>query len=494
MASTNRLLYLSVLIASVAYFYSIYSKHKSKEDISVERTVLDTWKRIIEEPSVKFDRVLVGINSNVDLIVSGTKLLSKMKIGPAPPVDHEIMNSMDQFRETFALFFSRGAPGERYMSNEEVFRNLVHVAETDLKRHAEIAIGGNAALIANKIASNHAKTQVLLAGPIGPRLKSLLYPSIVTQNVTNISKDEIHLILEFKQGEKWGDQVAQSSSRFITSHDTFSSSAVVIEMFFNSILTYKPDLVVLSGLHLLEFLPKKKQEEKLKIIQKNLRQISDDIPIHLELGSMADLEYGKRVLHWIVPYVDSLGFNEQEISFVTEVGGGPFAGHFPIKAQSIQPYKATEIMNWLLTTFGPDKKNPDSKKAHYRLQRVHFHCLFYHMSATRGSDWSNGAAALAAAARLAGKQACDGQGLTPEDLDPNTVELRVGQEVLLDQEQEKTLKFNPHAAVSSWTRDDVLLIYTPVLVCKKPTKTVGLGDAISATGLMYSQFYRFPQK
>uniref|UniRef100_A0A1I7WBH9 Uncharacterized protein n=1 Tax=Heterorhabditis bacteriophora TaxID=37862 RepID=A0A1I7WBH9_HETBA len=40
-------------------------------------------------------------------------------------------------------------------------------------------------------------------------------------------------------------------------------------------------------------------------------------------------------------------------------------------------------------------------------------------------------------------------------------------------------------------RDDVLFIYTPVLVCKFPSKTVGVDDALSTTGLLYSQFYRF---
>jgi len=199
-----------------------------------------------------------------------------------------------------------------------------------------------------------------------------------------------------------------------------------------------------------------------------------------------------RVLVGINSNVDSLGFNEQEMSFMSQVGEGPFAEQFPIKSSSINAYKATEILDWLLTSFGRDKKDPDSKRISYRLQRIHFHSLTYHMSATRGPDWSNGAAALAAGARLAGKQACDGKGIAAEDLDPTTVELRIGQEVLLDQEKENN--FNPQVAVTSWTRDDVLFIYTPVLVCKKPVKTVGLGDAISATGLMYSQFYRFHQK
>ena len=48
--------------------------------------------------------------------------------------------------------------------------------------------------------------------------------------------------------------------------------------------------------------------------------------------------------------------------------------------------------------------------------------------------------------------------------------------------------------IASWMRDDgangVVFIYTPVLVCKFPLHTVGVDDAISATALLYSQFYK----
>jgi len=39
-----------------------------------------------------------------------------------------------------------------------------------------------------------------------------------------------------------------------------------------------------------------------------------------------------------------------------------------------------------------------------------------------------------------------------------------------------------------WSREGVGYFLSPVLVCKQPLKTVGLGDAISAFGLMHSEF------
>uniref|UniRef100_A0A183DG33 Asparaginase n=1 Tax=Gongylonema pulchrum TaxID=637853 RepID=A0A183DG33_9BILA len=91
-----------------------------------------------------------------------------------------------------------------------------------------------------------------LVGPIGPRSQALLHPSIVRTNSTRIVKDEVHVIMEYKQGEILGEYVAPASSRFITSHDQYSGSAVVIEMFFKAIAQFNPDLIILTGVHLLQ--------------------------------------------------------------------------------------------------------------------------------------------------------------------------------------------------------------------------------------------------
>ncbi len=52
-----------------------------------------------------------------------------------------------------------------------------------------------------------------------------------------------------------------------------------------------------------------------------------------------------------------------------------------------------------------------------------------------------------------------------------------------------SVAFNTTYPVIEFQRGTNLNFYfTPVLVCKKPIKTVGLGDAISSTGLIYSSF------
>ena len=52
-----------------------------------------------------------------------------------------------------------------------------------------------------------------------------------------------------------------------------------------------------------------------------------------------------------------------------------------------------------------------------------------------------------------------------------------------------TTQFDPDNPISEFTHDGYnSFAFSPVLVCLNPEKTVGLGDAISATGLLYSQF------
>ena len=49
------------------------------------------------------------------------------------------------------------------------------------------------------------------------------------------------------------------------------------------------------------------------------------------------------------------------------------------------------------------------------------------------------------------------------------------------------LTLDPADPVTVWGRGNVTFHLSPVLVCKQPLRTVGLGDAISAEGLVYSE-------
>lgn len=482
----NRLLHLAFVFAAVPYLYSYFNEQRRIQSYSVEQAIMMSWDKLITQPTILFRRAVVGINCNVDLIVSGTSVLQWMNSTSSKREDHEVLNSVDDLHEAFSYFFSRGAPAERHTSDEKMFQTLVQIA-SEARQRSHFYIGGNAALMAEKIASSYPRTTAYLVGPIGPRLQALLHPSVMRTNSTRILKDEVHVIMEYKQGEILGEYVAPASSRFITSHDQYSGSSVVIEMFFKAISQFSPDIIILTGVHLLQHQNREMRMEKLRLIRRNLMQVNPNIPVHLELGSVGDIDYVTEVLNRIVPYVDSLGLNEQELAFFSHVGNGPYTDLYPIAPGAVHVHKVVEMLRWLLTTYGHDKSNLESKNYKYKLSRIHFHSLTFHLMVYRGTDWSNLASGLAAGAKVAARQACQ----ATSGLNTDNLELRSPWSFVLDKEAGKSYQFEPQRPLASWMHNDIVFIYTPVLVCKFPARTVGLDDAISTAGLIYSQFYRF---
>lgn len=181
----------------------------------------------------------------------------------------------------------------------------------------------------------------------------------------------------------------------------------------------------------------------------------------------------------MLPEITSLGLNEQELAFASIAAGGPHSDH--IEDSQGQPliHKMSDIIHWLLYNYGKSTKNPNS-----RLSRIHFHSLTYHIVGVHRSQWKNVRSATMAGTRLAGMQACDVQ-----KLDPDIVDLKMPLEFqLFSGDVKRTL--DPESPAHSWSINEYLFVLSPVLVCKDPVKTVGLGDAISATGLMFSEFIR----
>ena len=169
--------------------------------------------------------------------------------------------------------------------------------------------------------------------------------------------------------------------------------------------------------------------------------------------------------------------NEQELSFSAHVADGPHFDDFHTRTGQPEIHKISDMILWLLKTYGYSKQNPSS-----RLTRVHFHSLTYHIVGTLPSAWHNTKAAVAAGTRMAGRQACDVNTLSPPD-----IELRIPESFKLFSGQDGHT-FDESNPVFSWDREGFNFVFSPVLVCISPLKTVGLGDAISATGLMYSDF------
>ncbi|XP_047451843.1 ADP-dependent glucokinase isoform X2 [Mugil cephalus] len=441
---------------------------------NLEQVISAAWETLITLPGRQWSKIAVGVNACVDVVVSGVGLLQALAVDPGAGLDHEVLHSKEDLKEAFIHYMGRGAAAERFFSDKEVFQRIARAAAE--YPGAKLYVGGNAALIGQKLAT-YPDLMVLLCGPVGPKLHEMLDEQIVVPPESLQETDEYHLILEYKAGEQWGPTQAPQANRFIFSHDVSNGEMSSLETFVASLEEYQPELVVLSGLHMMEGQGRELWEERLKEAVSVISDIRKDIPIHLELASMTDKDYMNSIMREFMPIVSSIGLNEQELLFLSQAGGGP---HAELAAWKGIPDvgRVSDILLWILQQHG--RSEPSSEAD---LTRIHFHTLAYHILATVDGYWSNQAAAVMAGARVASSQAC---GL--QSVDVSKVELKAPLEFHSSHtEPREQLSLNPAEPVTVWHRGNVTFYFTPVLVCKRPLRTVGLGDAISAEGLVYSE-------
>ncbi|XP_068129709.1 ADP-dependent glucokinase [Hyperolius riggenbachi] len=175
----------------------------------------------------------------------------------------------------------------------------------------------------------------------------------------------------------------------------------------------------------------------------------------------------------VFPVISSLGLNEQELLFLSQSASGP---HSTVPAWSGIPDVGivSDILLWILKS---------SAQENSALTRVHFHTLAYHIIATVDGFWGNQVAAVAAGARVAGAQAC-----ATEIIEPSRVMLKSPLEFSTSRtDMGPTARVSAKEPVAVWHKGGVSFHFTPVLICKDPVRTVGLGDAISAEGLLFSE-------
>ncbi|XP_055984695.1 ADP-dependent glucokinase isoform X1 [Sorex fumeus] len=441
---------------------------------SPEGRLAAAWDALVVRPARRWRRVAVGVNACVDVVLSGVKLLQALGLSPRQGKDHAILHSRADLEEAFLHFMGKGAAAERFFGDQEAFHAIAQAASAF--PGAQHYVGGNAALIGQKFAA-HSDLKVLLCGPVGPKLHELLDDNVFVPPESLQEVDEFHLILEYQAGEEWGQLKAPHANRFIFSHDLSNGAMNMLEVFVSSLEEFRPDLVVLSGLHMMEGQSPELQKKRLLEVVASLSDIPTGVPVHLELASMTNRELMSSIVHQqVFPAVTSLGLNEQELLFLSQAAGGP---HSSLPAWRGLPDvgMVSDILFWIL------KEHGRSGSRASELTRIHFHTLAYHILATVDGHWANQRAAVAAGARVAGTQAC-----ATETLDTGRVSLRAPHEFLtFHSGPGSKVTLDPDEPVVEWHREGISFHFTPVLVCADPVRTVGLGDAISAEGLYYSE-------
>jgi ADP-dependent glucokinase len=495
-SSSSSLLFLVAIVASViaAYFAGNYFlKHTSSLDL-LKNSLIDLRMRD-QALSMGFLDVAIGYNSNIDLILPAVEMLQEMiqKHGydiPSPDraADVETITSFDDLAKSFEYFFRNGSGAERFVSNATLFQQVVEAGTSDrLKSQSIFHIGGNAALMAIKFAREGWK--VLLTGAIGPKMKELLapFPSISFSNEE--PTDEYHVIMEYKRNTTWNGAQPPRANRYIVTRDESNAGFVSLGPFHEKIVSTPPKLLVLSGFHLLDGVSDENtRRQRMQAVASKVEQTRKDSKIvitHIELASIGNRQIYEEISHIVFPVIDSLGLNEQELSSLYHVLAAKGAIPNDRPGSLVDQIARTDsdlssVIHAISYIMSSHRKT---------LRRVHFHCLMYHLITVVDDEKLDDQALLAsisASSLAATEQACD---FEPGWNEHDKIELLYDFSTVRQQLMNTVSHYQDRDGVISWRQMQsnkslkLRFYFAPVMVCKSPRHTVGLGDTISSAGL-----------
>lgn len=471
-------------------------------------------------PSPKGRKISLGWNTCVDLLVDLPELATRLELSPTTngAADPQKVSNNDDLGSAVAYWFSRGGAAERLVGGDssdaaKFFEHIV--SESGKVNGSRYRVGGNAALMATSLA--RLGCSVRLGGPIGDTLSKLLDPRIETVSPSGKDggslTDAVHLIMEYKMGQTMGDMIAPRANRFILVHDPLNARLAGLETLSDSIAGNQMDAFVASGLNQLEALETSEWEARLREVRSALSDLPSTVPIHLELASMADETFAFKMASTLFPLADSFGLNEQELAFVFEALGGRYSD-FDSSAEALtgkvpDVHTVTNAIKFILKRADEwsdaasiGVASSERSRVIRRISRVHFHCLSYHIIAERDvtgrEKWSTEMwRATAQGSTAATNNACGPSSLPAQFSILNALKSLVKPE-FFDEPDLELLFDQPcpdgeqHNGVCQWSaptlseEPPLSFSLAPVLVCAHPRNTVGLGDAISSTGLAFS--------
>ena len=340
-----------------------------------------------------------------------------------------------------------------------------------------VSLGGNAPVMANRFAKEGWK--VLLGASLRPEACKQLHEAVtVTQKAQDSDHEDYHLVLEFDKDSTWGKLVSPRANRFIVHNDYSNMMLASLDSFISAIPHFHPSLVIIGGLQMLDHFPldPELRTANLKRIASLLSSLPDSTKIHFEMASFTELRLVGELVEYIIPYADSLGMNEQELSDLCsyyQYGNVTiYSDPFPRVASTLD--KMRLLYNYVDT-------KTRTKGAGRPLTRIHVHTLAYQaIHVKKHSDWQNINSAVAKASLTAYRHVCASK----------TIHLDRAK-VIMDDSFTVSMKPGSHrmplvesAPVSCWGEETGRMCVAPNLVCTAVLKTAGGGDNISAAGLV----------
>ena len=501
--TSNLASYLTAFSICVLAGMYPYPKH-TLEGVSL----LQSLSRVATSPKASLG-VALCTNVCVDLVVPAGEVMAPYLGAPGVRVgDVPFLATTTDVASAFLHHANAGVAGERSSAKEAMASLLSHA---NASPKARALLGGNAALMAQRMAAMGVK--VVLGGRIGPRARALLPPTVASA-APQADTDDVHLILEYGKGEEFGGVASPRANRFIVTSGVPGEATASVRETVEAVRSGNgvTGALVLSGLHALENLPSGERTETLQGIADALAaRTPATLPVHVELASTASHTYSLEVARAIFPHASSLGFNEGELASLYEALGGLYinkGGHPGNRGELAGAVpKVASVSHALRFIF---REFPT-------LTRLHFHALPYHILAHKvkgdGSHapWSsNPSGAAAAGAMACALQACDildsppstltlaanaslFTTLCPSKLGVGDGELGSGVTAV------RRLTLDSPTATWVWGLEEgkgvreggngggdeynIHFAVAPVPICSNPTRTVGLGDTVSASAL-----------
>ncbi|XP_034239358.1 ADP-dependent glucokinase [Thrips palmi] len=467
-----KIFHVGFSLSFIVFLVALWLRPATDCEICELRAILRGLTDVETPDRIRQPKVAVGYGACMDVFANAKDVLQFKESDSQP---NTISNEID-LMQTYTYFFRHGAAAERFIHNSTLFDQLVERAEQIPGARWEM--GGNAAVMAARFSLEGC--DVLLAAKMTPRLQKTL-PLGVKVVGGDVSKDDVHLILEYKTDEVWGPYRAPRANRFILHNDDNNPTLSSLEAFEASIVTFKPDLLVVGGLQMMDNYPFEKgvREERLKLVQEQMKTQLPDTHVHFELASFAEPKLMTDLVENILPFADSLGMNEQELENLKSI-----LLHGKVSVVTDSNPRVATVLDDMREVFRQLRQKGRKVAGSRSLTRIHVHTLAYQAILTvHGSTWKNSIGAAAKASLTAHRHVC-GTSL----VDVENVHLIMDDSFSTSKaEGSRRVPLNVTSPISCWDEEcgdaTINVCVAPVLVCTHAKQTCGGGDNISSAGI-----------
>ncbi|EQC31696.1 hypothetical protein SDRG_10859 [Saprolegnia diclina VS20] len=432
-------------------------------------------------PARHRNRLAFCCSADLDVSVRAVDLMAKLTPAMTKTIaakHHERIASTNELRESFGYYFSKGAAAEQSMSSADAFHDVVQLAKS--LPGVTQAIGGNAAQMAQRAA--YEASDVLLGGAVGDEMRGHFHKNVhVVGAVDEGGHEDVHLVLEYAKNDAFRNLLSPRANRYYLNHDVYNAQLSVLEEFAAALPSFDADLVVIGGLQLLEV--DTNEARRVQRLQA-LANVLQAVPTltHYEFAAASDFTLYDDTVKLVLPHVDSVGFNEQELAILH---------HFIVTGDELVTTSSRPSVQTVTTQLGDVIDYAARTKAGsplHRLSRIHFHTLQFHILC-HTEVWATPTVALMQSALMSSKLACGDRSHGPMSqdmtLEPSLVEVLLPRSTPLT--KDVMWDIDPRSPIKTWTHGAFTCHIAPMLACKKPDHTCGLGDNISGTGMAYHE-------